>query len=173
MARRWLLVALVAAVVTVSWSRIESRSISAEDWLPMLLLALLPIGAVALRRSRLIVALVLLGATLLAGSLASNLSLSEARPGDPSRDFFGPLLDGVRRGFLDFYESQLPFDRLDYPNMHTVVLLAVFGFTAVVGMLVMARAGPWGRTRPRSSPSTWPATPRLQRLPAPVGRRWR
>ena len=139
MARRWLLVALVAAVVTVSWSRIESRSISAEDWLPMLLLALLPIGAVALGRSRLIVALVLLGATLLAGSLASNLSLSEARPGDPSRDFFGPLLDGVRRGFLDFYESQLPFDRLDYPNMHTVVLLAIFGFTAVVGMLVMAR----------------------------------
>ena len=43
----------------------------------------------------------------------------DARPRDPSRDFFGPVLDGIRRGFLDFYETQLPFDRIDFPSMQT------------------------------------------------------
>ena len=83
----------------------------------MLLLALLPIAAVALGRSRLVVALVLAGSTLVAASIASDVPLAErAARGDPSRDFFGPVLDGIRRGFLDFYETQLPFDRVDFPG---------------------------------------------------------
>ncbi|MGH3010756.1 MAG: hypothetical protein ACRDMY_02745, partial [Gaiellaceae bacterium] len=132
MARRWLLVALVAAVVTVSWARLEAQAIPAEDWLAMVLLALPAVGAVALGRSRLVVALVLAGSTVVAAAVASDISLSNARPRDPSRDFFGPVLDSMRRGFLDFYETQLPFDRLDFAAMHTVVLLAIFGFTVVV-----------------------------------------
>ncbi|HXV34893.1 MAG TPA: transglutaminaseTgpA domain-containing protein [Gaiellaceae bacterium] len=157
MARRWLLTALVALVVTVSWGRLEAQAITGEDWLPMLLLALLPIGAVALRRSLPVVGLVLAGATLLAASVASGISLGDARPRDASRDFFGPVLGELRRGFLDFYETQLPFDRVDFAAMHTVVLLAIFGFTAVVGMLVMARK-PVGAALALVVAVAWPAT---------------
>ena len=157
MVRRWSLTALVAAVVTVSWGRLEAQAISGEDWLPMLLIALLPIGAVALGRSLPVVGLALAGATLLAASVASGISLGDARPRDASRDFFGPVLGEVRRGFLDFYETQLPFDRVDFVAMHTVVLLAIFGFTAVVGMLVMARK-PVGAALALVVGVAWPAT---------------
>ncbi|MGH3039375.1 MAG: transglutaminaseTgpA domain-containing protein [Gaiellaceae bacterium] len=157
MARRWLLVALVAAVVTVSWARLEAQAIPAEDWLAMVLLALPAVGAVALGRSRLVVALVLAGSTVVAAAVASDISLSNARPRDPSRDFFGPVLDSMRRGFLDFYDTQLPFDRLDFAAMHTVVLLAIFGFTVVVSMLVMARR-PVGAALGLVVAVAWPST---------------
>jgi len=102
LARRWLLVALGAAAVIVSWARLETRSIAWEDWLPMVLLALLPIGAVALRRSWLVVALALAGSTLVASSLSSDVALADARLGDPSRDFFGPALEeGMIRAARD------------------------------------------------------------------------
>jgi transglutaminase-like putative cysteine protease len=153
--RRIILVAIVALVVTVSWLRLETLSVSTGDWLGMVALALLPIAAVALGRSRLVVAAVLALSTLLAAAAASNVPLSDARPGQ--RDFFGPVLDGARQGFLDFYETQLPFDRIDFPFMHTVVLLAVFGFTAVVGMLVMARR-PVGAALGLVVAVAWPAT---------------
>ena len=157
MVRRAVLVALVATVVTVSWARMESLSVSWRDWLPMILLALPPIAAIALGRSRLVVAVVLALSTLLACAVAADVPLSDARPGDQQRDFFGPVLDEIRQGFLDFYETQLPFDRLDFPFMHTVVLLAIFGFTAVVGMLVMARR-PVGAALGLVVAVAWPAT---------------
>jgi protein-glutamine gamma-glutamyltransferase len=153
--RRVILVAIVALVVTVSWLRLETLSVSTGDWLGMVALALLPIAAVALGRSRLVVAAVLALSTLLAAAAASNVPLSDARPGQ--RDFFGPVLDGARQGFLDFYETQLPFDRIDFPFMHHVVLLAIFGFTAVVGMLVMARR-PVGAALGLVVAVAWPAT---------------
>jgi Transglutaminase-like superfamily/TgpA N-terminal domain len=155
--RRVFLVALVAAVVTVSWLRLETLSVSWRDWLPMLLLAFLPIAAVAFGRGRFVVAVVLALSTLLASAVASDVSLSDARPGDPQRDFFGPVLDGIRNGVLDFYETQLPFDRIDFPFMHTVVLLAIFGFTAVIGMLVMARK-PVGAALGLVVAVAWPTT---------------
>ena len=139
MASRAVLVALVAVLVTVSWLRLESIGVSWREWLPMLVLALLPILAVAYLRSRLAIFAVLFGSTIFAASAAYEIPLSDARPRDPQRDFFGPVLDGIRQGFLDFYETQLPFDRIDFALMHSLVLLAIFGFTALVGMLVMAR----------------------------------
>jgi transglutaminase-like putative cysteine protease len=157
LARRWILTALVALVVTVSWGRLEAQTITVQDWLPMVLLALLPIGAVALGRSLPVVGLALAGATLLAASVATGTSLGDARPRDASRDFFGPVLGEFRRGFLDFYETQLPFDRVDFGAMHTVVLLAIFGFTAVVGMLVMGRK-PVGAALGLVVAVAWPAT---------------
>jgi protein-glutamine gamma-glutamyltransferase len=157
LARRWLLVALVAAVVGVSWARLEAQTLPAEDWLAMVLLALPAVGAVALGRSRLVIALVLAGSTVVAASIAADVSLSEARPRDPSRDFFGPVLDSIRRGFLDFYETRLPFDRIDFTAMHTVVLLAIFGFTVVISMLVMARR-PVGAALALVVAVAWPST---------------
>jgi transglutaminase-like putative cysteine protease len=139
LASRAILVALVAALVTVSWLRLESISVSWREWLPMLVFALLPILAVGYLRSRLAWFAVLAGSALFAASAAYEIPLSDARPRDPQRDFFGPVLDGIQQGFLDFYETQLPFDRIDFQLMHSLVLLAIFGFTALVGMLVMAR----------------------------------
>ena len=139
MVSRGILVALVAVLVTASWLRLESIDVSWRDWLPMLLFALAPILAVGFLRSRLAMFGVLAGATLFAASAAYEIPLGDARPRDPQRDFFGPVLDGIRQGFLDFYETQLPFDRIDFQLMHSLVLLAIFGFTALVGMLVMAR----------------------------------
>ncbi len=156
MVRRIALVVLVAVVVTISWTRMESLSATSDNW-AMLLLALPPIAAVALGRSRLVIGAVLALSTLLAAAVASDVPLADARPRDPQRDFFGPVLDGIRQGFLDFYETQLPFDRIDFPYMHTVVLLAIFGFTAVVGMLVMARK-PVGAALGLVVAVAWPAT---------------
>jgi transglutaminase-like putative cysteine protease len=157
LARRVVLVGLVAAVVAVSWLRLETLTVSWDDWLPMVLLAFLPAAAVGLGRSRWAVAAVLALATLLAAAIASGIPLADARPRDTQRDFFGPVLDSVRQGVLDFYDTQLPFDRIDFPAMHTVVLLAVFGFTAVIGMLVMARR-PVGAALGLVVAVAWPAT---------------
>jgi transglutaminase-like putative cysteine protease len=143
-------------VVTISWARLESLPVASENW-SMILLALPAIAAVALRRSRLVIVAVLAGSTLLAAAIASEIPLSDARPRDPQRDFFGPVLDGIRQGFLDFYETQLPFDRIDFPLMHVVTLLAIFGFTAVIGMLVMARR-PVGAALGLVVAVAWPAT---------------
>ena len=115
----------------------------------MLLLALPPILAVAFLRSRLAVFAVLAGSALFAASAAYEIPLADARPRDPQRDFFGPVLDGIRQGFLDFYDTRLPFDRIDFQLMHALVLLAIFGFTALVGMLVVARKPIPAAARPR------------------------
>ena len=139
MASRAFLVVLVAVLVTASWLRLESIDVSWREWMPMLLFALAPILAVGFLRSRLAIFAVLAGSTLFAASAAYEIPLADARPRDPQRDFFGPVLDGIRQGFLDFYETQLPFDRIDFQLMHSLVLLAIFGFTALVGMLVVAR----------------------------------
>jgi transglutaminase-like putative cysteine protease len=143
--------------VTVSWSRLEAGAMPWDEWLPMLLLALVPIGAVALRRPRWVVALAVAGSAVVAAALASNVPLATARPRDASRDFFGPVLSSIRRGFLDFYETQLPFDRVDFPYMHVVVLLAIFGFTTLIGILVMARR-PVGAALALVVALAWPTT---------------
>lgn len=157
MARRAVLVVLVAVLVTTSWLRLEELAVSWRDWAPMLLLALAPILAVELGRSRLALAGVLAACTLLAASAAFDVPLADARPFDPQRDFFGPVLDGIRQGFLDFYETQLPFDRIDFALMHSLVLLAIFGLTTLTGMLVAARR-PVGAALALVVAVGWPAT---------------
>ncbi|MGH3024236.1 MAG: DUF3488 and transglutaminase-like domain-containing protein [Gaiellaceae bacterium] len=157
MVRRALLVGLVAVLVATSWLRLEELAVSWRDWAPMILLALGPVLAVALRRSRLVVAGVLILTTILAASAAFDIPLAEARPFDQQRDFFGPVLDGIRQGFLDFYETQLPFNRIDFELMHSLVLLAIFGLTALTGMLVMARR-PVGTALALVVAVGWPAT---------------
>lgn len=157
MARRILLALLLGGLITASWLRLESISVSWREWAPMLLLAAVPVALAAFSRSLVALGAVLVGATVFAASAAFEVPLSEARPRDPQRDFFGPVLDGIRQGFLDFYETQLPFDRLDFPLMHSLVLLAIFAFAALAGVLVMAN-------RPIAAALTlvvavgWPAT---------------
>jgi hypothetical protein len=42
-------------------------------------------------------------------------------------------------GFLDFYEVRLPFDASFHPEMHALLLLAAFGFTAALALAASAR----------------------------------
>ena len=99
---------------------------------------------------------VLAGSTLFAASAAYEIPLADARPRDPQRDFFGPVLDGIRQGFLDFYETQLPFDRIDFQLMHSLVLLAIFASPRSWGSRRGAAAVP--PLSARFSAVGWPAT---------------
>lgn len=139
MVRAGFLLALSATLVTASWLRLEEQSLPWKEVLPMLALALIPALAARLTRSRIGVAAALVGTTLFAASAAFEVALSDARPRDPQHDFFGPVLHGISQGFLDFYDAELPFNRLDFQLMHGVVLLAVFGFVALIGVFLVRR----------------------------------
>jgi transglutaminase-like putative cysteine protease len=130
--------ALAAALATVSWFRLEQRGMPRGAVLAVIGLALLPTLAVALGRRRAVVAGVLVLATIFAAGVAWEVSPLEARPGS-GHDFFGPVLGSARDGLQDFYDATLPFDRVDYPTMHGLVVIAVFGFAALVGMLAAAK----------------------------------
>ena len=157
MARAVALVVLSAALVSTSWLRLEELSAPWGEVFPMLGLALVPVVAARLTRGWLGVAVALLGSALFAASLAFEIPLGEARPGDPRHDFFGPVLDRIRQGFLDFYDAELPFNRLDFQLMHSVVLLAIFAFVALTGVLVV-RGKPAAASLVLVAGIGWPAT---------------
>jgi transglutaminase-like putative cysteine protease len=147
LARAFLLLGLAALLISFSWRRLEQVAAGWGEIVPLLAIALLPALVTAFvrprlstGRARLAVGLALLGSALLAASVAFEIPLSDARPRDPQRDFFGPVLDGIQRGFLDFYETRLPFNGLDFGLMHSVVLLAIFTFVVLTGVfLVLGR----------------------------------
>jgi transglutaminase-like putative cysteine protease len=75
---------------------------------------------------------------LAAASEAFGVPVSDARWGG-EHDFFGPVLGSFQDGFLQFYDTQLPFRPDDFPVMHSVVLVAIFVFAAAAGVLLAAR----------------------------------
>ena len=131
--------ALVAAVVAPAWLSLEDGSFPFGEVLVLALLALLPALTLELRRPLPLVAVAALGATLVAGCVAFDLSLADARPRDPERDFLGPLLSSFQQGFLEFYDTKVPFDPGRFPLMHGAVLVGVFGFLAVAGVAIARR----------------------------------
>jgi protein-glutamine gamma-glutamyltransferase len=157
LARAALLLLLVAVLVTTSWLRLEDASVPLGDLAPVAALALVAPLVAWFTRSRLAVGAALLGSTIFAASSAFGIPLSEAQPRDPQHDFFGPVLDGIRQGFLDFYDARLPFNRLDFQLMHAVVLLAIFGFIALAGVF-LARSQPVAAALVLVSAVGWPAT---------------
>jgi Transglutaminase-like superfamily/TgpA N-terminal domain len=149
--------ALAAAVIAPAWFRLEAGGLPLVPVLVMVALAFLPALAVALGRRPTVVAVSAAAATLVAFSAAFEVSLADARPRDPERDFFGPALSSFRQGFLDFYDTKVPFDGAGFPLMHGVVLLAVFGFTALAGVAIAARR-PFAALGALVVGAGWPAT---------------
>jgi len=149
--------ALLAAIIAPAWIGLESGGFPLGTVLVLALLALLPGLAVWLRRGRALVVAAVLGSTLLAGAIAFDLSLANARPRDPERDFFGPLLSSFKQGFLEFYDTQVPFDPGRYPEMHGAVLAGVFGFLALAGIAVALRR-PFLALATLVVGAGWPAT---------------
>ena len=130
---------LAAALIGGSWARLESGGAPGTEILTVVVLALLPTLAVARGRDRVTIGLVLAISSLFAASGAMNVPLGDARLFDPDRNFAGPVVSAIREGFLDYYDTTLPFNRADFPLMHGLVLLAIFGFTTAAGILIAAR----------------------------------
>src|SRR5262245_261958 len=77
----------------------------------------------------------------------------------PFRDerVLGPMLRDVGTGIVDFYDVFLPFVPVRNPEMHTLVLCAIFGFTLGASLLIAARR-PIGAAAVTVAGVGWPAT---------------
>jgi transglutaminase-like putative cysteine protease len=135
MARTALLAAGVATIVAWSWARMERPRPGLGELVAITALAVLP-ALVARRRLR--VAAVI---TASAGAawIALGVSPLDLRPFNGEDDYLSPLLDGVRDGVLDFYDVTVPFDGVAHPDMHGVLLLAVFVFSLLGALAIDAR----------------------------------
>jgi transglutaminase-like putative cysteine protease len=164
LARTLVLLLLTGILVFTAWLRVEQTEPHRREAALMVALGFLPALAFALaqgrlsrRLFRLTVGLVAAAAAMLAASAAFDVPLKHARPFDGGNDFFGPVLDSLRQGFLDFYEAELPFDPVDHPLMRSAVLIAIFAFVALAGTLLAARR-PVGATVALVTAVGWPAT---------------
>ncbi len=133
MVRPLLAYTVAGTLLTLAWSRLELGGAPVPDVLAVLVLGLAPILAIALGARRLVVAAATAIALVGAAGIAFDVSPLEARLGS-EHDFFGPVLGAIRDGLQSFYEATLPFDPVDYPSMEGLVLLAIFGFAAAVGV---------------------------------------
>ncbi len=120
------LVALVPGIVVMqNWLRLEDPQRDAGRAVLILALAVAPALA-----SRLWQRLVLLAlAFLVTVDLAARVPL--LHPWHAS--------DRSWNGFLDFYEIRLPFNPFFHPEMHILLLLAGFGFTAGLALAASSR----------------------------------
>ncbi len=123
---------LPALVIGISWGRLEDGGSPAFALVALALApALLPRLAWRL--------LALVPALVAALWIAFDASPLEARPDDETREYFGPLWSSVTEGLRAFYDVRVPFSGAEQPEMHGLVLLAVFGFCAVLGLAIASR----------------------------------
>jgi transglutaminase-like putative cysteine protease len=133
MVRTVALAGLAAFVIAVDWLRFEEpRSDGGKPFL----LALLAITPVLLRP--LWLRLSAIGVSLLlAVWVAFSLSPLALRPGGES--YFARLGSRFGGGFVDFYDFKLPIRPERHPEMHEVLLVAIFGFILAVTLAIAAR----------------------------------
>ncbi len=122
--------AFPALLIALSWLRLEETRASDGDGLWVVLLALAPALAptIALRLA------LIVPAALTAAWVAFATPAPDDRAG-----FFEPVLDRFGNGFLDYYDIAVPFSGIEQPNMHGVLVLAIFGFCVVLAQAVAAR----------------------------------
>jgi uncharacterized membrane protein len=119
-----------AALVALSWLRLEEPRMKNADWLWVLLLGLAPALA-----PRLWIRLALVPpAALIAAWVALDTPPIDERPG-----FFYPVLDRFANGVGAFYDVSVPFAAADHQRMHGVVLLAIFGFCLALALSIASR----------------------------------
>jgi transglutaminase-like putative cysteine protease len=138
LARTAILFVLSGALIATAWLRLETGDVPWGRMLLILALAFVPTFAVAVGARRIWVAVLAAAVTLAACAEVFHRPVTDARPGG-EHDFWGPLLGSFRDGFLNFYDTTLPFRRGDFPLMHADVLLAIFGFSVAAGILIAAR----------------------------------
>ena len=155
MARVVALYLLASLLVASAWLRLENGGIPYETLGLMFALGLLPTAAVFMGRRWSALAIGV-AALIAASARAFEVSVTEARPGG-EHDFFGPVLGASKDGFLNFYDTDLPFRPDDFPFMHSVVLVAIFVFCALIGVLLAAER-PVGAAAALVFAVGWPAT---------------
>src|SRR6266513_4800237 len=130
MLKTTLLSGVAALVIAVDWLRLEEPRSGGGRPFILAVLAITPalLGPLWLRLTGVVVS------ALLAISAAYSLSPFALWPGGDG--FFGPFGSGFSKGFLDFYDYRLPIDPARHPHMHSVVLVASFGFTAAVALAI-------------------------------------
>jgi transglutaminase-like putative cysteine protease len=143
--------ALPAVAIAIAWLRVESP-VRAVDALAIVLLALAP-AVLPLVWQR---ALAAAAAGLAASWLAFGSEPWELLPFRDER-VLQPLADAAGRGIVDFYGVVLPFVPERSPEMHSLVLSAIFGFTLAVSLLVAARR-PVAAAAVAVAGVGWPAT---------------
>ena len=142
---------LPAVAIVVSWGRLETHGDTGELVL-VATLALLP----ALARSGIARALLVTGSLALATWITFGSKPWELLPFRDER-VVGPLVDDFGHGVGDYYDIVLPFDPARRPEMEGVLMLAVFGFVAAIGLLVAARR-PLAAAAVTIAGAGWPAT---------------
>ena len=143
--------ALPALIVAVAWLRIEDPRLVGEA----LAVAALAVAA-ALPPRGWQRALAAVAATAGGARIALGADVWELLPFRDER-VPAPAAEEARRGVESFYEVLLPFEPARNPEMHALVLVAVFGFVLVVSLLVAARR-PVGAVAATIAGAGWPAT---------------
>jgi len=152
MARTALLYAVPALLVATGWLRLEQPPLAGET-IAIALLALAP----ALVRPRWARALATAVVAFVAVRLAFGMSILDARTREEEREFFAQLGSAFWTGSLQYFERAQPFPPLEYPLMHAVLLMAVFGFCVALGLAVAARK-PLLAAFVLAAGAIWPAT---------------
>ena len=151
MARTLVATAVVALAVSAAWLSLEEPRLIG-DAIAIAAIAIAP-ALVPSRRGRL---LALVPSTLGAAWLAFGAQPWELLPFRDER-VLAPVLHDVGSGVVDFYGVFLPFDPVRNPEMHILVLCAIFGFTLAAGLLVAARR-PIAASAVAVAGVGWPAT---------------
>jgi transglutaminase-like putative cysteine protease len=133
MVRTVALAGLAAFVIAVDWLRFEEPRSGGGRPFALVLLAIAPV----LLRS-LWLRLTGIGVSvLLAVWVAFSLSPLALWPG--GENYFGRLGSRFGGGFVDFYDFKLPIRPESHPEMHEVLLIAIFGFTLAVALAIAVR----------------------------------
>jgi hypothetical protein len=143
--------ALPALAISVAWLRVESP-VRLADGLAIVLLALAPALPPRVWQRW----LTAVGSALAAAWLAFGAEPWELLPWR-DEEVLQPLAEASGRGIGDFYGVVLPFVPDRSPEMHSLVLCAIFGFTLAVALLVAARR-PVGAAAVTVAGVGWPAT---------------
>jgi hypothetical protein len=144
-------VLLPALAVTLAWLGLESPRLAGEA---AVVAALAVVPAVVPGRTRSVGAAI--AVTLGAAWIAYAAQPWELLPFRDER-VLSPTVRDVARGIVDFYEVFLPFEAGAHPEMHALVLSAIFGFTLAIGLLVAARR-PIAAAAVTVAGIGWPAT---------------
>src|SRR5262245_31246546 len=124
---------LPAIAVAYSWLSIEDPRRSVEA-LAVVLLALVP-ALVPGRWPRIVA---VCGAVVGAGWIAFSAKAWELLPLRDAQ-VLSPLAEDIRIGIADFYRVLLPLGPGANPEMHGLMLAAIFGFVLAISLLVAAR----------------------------------
>ena len=151
MPRTFLAALLPAVAIAATWLSLEGPRLVGAG----LAVAMLAVVPALVRRGALRIGAVVLSA------LGAVWIAFGAEPWElvPFRDerVLAPALRDAARGIVDFYEVFLPFEPAKNPEMHALVLCAIFGFVAAVALLVAARR-PLGAAAVTVAGVGWPAT---------------